>query len=128
MVFDGNLLDLVLTNEIDLIKELKVHSELETPLSTDHLMISFDLQEDCNQSYCLKSTGVFDYSKADWEGLNNYLLDCKLADLRHKKNCLRTLTNKAEKHPPEHNLAKLANAKSSFTSELRQLRTTTRKI
>jgi len=39
-------------------------------------MISFNLQAVCDQYFCLKAAVVFDYSKADWEGLNNYLLDC----------------------------------------------------
>ena len=41
-------------------------------------MLSFGLQGEASllrRSSCATSTVVFDYSKADWEGLCNYLLD-----------------------------------------------------
>lgn len=61
----GNILDLVLTTEVDLINKLRVHPVIETPLATDHFLISFDLQVVCDQLFRMKST---DYCKADWEG------------------------------------------------------------
>ena len=71
----GNLLDLVLVSDEDLISAFKVHSRAETPLDTDHFMISFSLEGGNTASSCQSPVLVFDYPKADWNGLCNYLLD-----------------------------------------------------
>lgn len=72
-------MDLVLTSDVDLIGSLVIHcDQTDCPLHSDHFMITFDIS--CTEGgldppSCLPSTIVFDYSKADWEGLCNYLLD-----------------------------------------------------
>ena len=60
------------------IEALRVHSASDCPMSTDHFMLSFGLQGEASllqHSPCTTSTVVFNYSKANWEGLCNYLLD-----------------------------------------------------
>ena len=75
----GNTLDLVQTAvEQAVIEPLKVHPASDCPMGTDHFMISFALQGKASllqHSPCATSAVVFDNSKADWEGLCNYLLD-----------------------------------------------------
>lgn len=74
----GNILDLVLTNDFDLVKSLNVHEEGVCPLCSDHYMITVCLTN-CAKSKCELFCGapimVFDFPKADWEGLSNFLLD-----------------------------------------------------
>ena len=69
----GNILDLILTSNEESIFDLKVH---ESPVKTDHLMLSFHLYINMIKCHSRKSTVVFDYKKADWRGLCDYLLDC----------------------------------------------------
>lgn len=71
----GNTLDLVLTSDDDLIGALKVHQQNETPLSSDHFMVSFSLNVTGVSAPCKCMSVVFDYPKANWDGLCNYLLD-----------------------------------------------------
>ena len=55
-----------------------MHPASDCPLSTDHFMLSFGFQGEASllqRFSCPTSTVVFDYSKADWEGLCNYILD-----------------------------------------------------
>ena len=72
----GNTLDLVLNTESAVIEALRVQPAADCPLSMDHFMLSFGLQGEAfllQRSSCASSTVVFDYSKADWEGLCNYI-------------------------------------------------------
>ena len=39
----GNILDLVLTNNIDIIHDLSVHSKQPLPISSDHFIITFKI-------------------------------------------------------------------------------------
>ena len=74
----GNTLDLVLTTELAVIDALRVHFASDCPLSLDHFMLSFGLQGEASllqYSPCATHAVVFNYSKANWGGLCNYLLD-----------------------------------------------------
>ena len=70
----GNILDLILTNSEHLINDISVGT---SPFSnSDHLPISFLIQSHLSPSFpkCV-SNSFRDYSKADFEGMNDFLLD-----------------------------------------------------
>ena len=56
----GNILDLILTSNEESIFDLKVH---ESPVKTDHLMLSFHLYINMIKCHSRKSTVVFDYKR-----------------------------------------------------------------
>ena len=62
----GNILDLVFTTNDDNITSLSVHPHASLPIISDHFAITFSL----NTSLPFY---VFNYSKGDYEDLNNYL-------------------------------------------------------
>ena len=69
----GNILDFIFTNSPDLISNVVVHS-YNPPLHSDHCIIS--LFVDCHKSaYTIPNHSVFNYTKADCLGLNDYLLN-----------------------------------------------------
>ena len=69
----GNILDLVLANCPDLISNVVVHS-YNPSLHSDHCIIS--LFVGCHKSvYTIPSHSFFNYARADWSGLNDYLLN-----------------------------------------------------
>ena len=70
----GNTLDLLLTNNENLICQLSVQSTPTSQLS-DHYNICFHMVYCPSTSRRHSPLSVFDYSKADYEGLCNYLLD-----------------------------------------------------
>lgn len=71
----GNILDLVITDEDDLVRELRIHSPTESPFPSDHYLISFGISIVPQLDPTAGTPSVFDYSKADWAGLCNFLLD-----------------------------------------------------
>ncbi len=76
MHIKGKVLDLVFTNDEHLINVHCNHDEC--PIDTDHYMVTLDIctiGEASQLPSCLPSTIVYNYSKADWENLTNYLLD-----------------------------------------------------
>ena len=70
----GNILDLVLTSTEDTISELLV-TEPHPLLPTDHHTISFNIQYVTQSKQSNEWRYVFDFSKADFEGLCNHLLE-----------------------------------------------------
>ena len=70
----GNTLDLLLTNNEKLVRHLSVES---TPISQlfEHYNTCFNIVNCPSTSRRHSPLSVFDYSKADYEGLCNYLLD-----------------------------------------------------
>ncbi len=73
----GNTLDLVLSNDSNLFVSVKVHPESDNPFPTDHFMISCGLQGSAPgpRCPCGPSSLVYDYPKANWDGMCSYLLD-----------------------------------------------------
>lgn len=78
----GNILDLVLTNIPDSISTPNVHSQQDCCLSSDHFLLSFSV------TFAISTLNrksppchVYDYSKADWDGLLNHLLDTDFTSL-----------------------------------------------
>ena len=72
----GNTLDIVLTN-IDFIYNLQVHKSQST-LSSDHYPITFEIGLSRQSDSKRKHQYVYDYSKADMEGLSEFLLNCNI--------------------------------------------------
>lgn len=105
----GNILDLVFTNIPDSISTPSVHSQQDCCLSSDHFLLSFSVAFTMPTSHhkhplCY----VYDYSKADWEGLLNHLLDTDFSALYTTKDVdaawslLRdTITNATNRYIPK---------------------------
>ena len=71
----GNTLDIVLTGSVDLVSNVRVSSS--TCSFFDHSNVSFDISQVCSEfRHCNQSVYVFDFPKADHEGLHSALLDC----------------------------------------------------
>ena len=71
----GNILDLVLTNTQEIIYNLSIIPEQLQPFPSDHFIISFSI--DTSTTYFPKETPkyVLDYSKADFDGLCDFLIN-----------------------------------------------------
>ena len=70
----GNTLDLVLTNDPDLVSDLSVHSQASRAITSDHFIISFSISPFPLPMTCNEPIYVFDYPKVDLLGLCDYLL------------------------------------------------------
>ena len=68
----GNILDLIITNE-DNVCNLFVHPQHYQPILSDHFVVSFNINSYSDHMPSNTSQVVFDYSKADYPGLINYL-------------------------------------------------------
>ena len=68
----GNILDLLLINDEDLIHNIIVYPHEASPIPTDHFMISFQLCLGNCLSNTTHSHFIFDYSKADFEGMTRF--------------------------------------------------------
>ena len=68
----GNLLDLVITNNDDIISDVQVHSE-GTFIKSDHYLVSFKLKSILNHKPDSCPITILDYSKANYDGLNQFL-------------------------------------------------------
>ena len=59
----------------DLIHNIVVHFPGETPILTDHSMVSYQCRvSESGGGNCRDSTVVYNFPKADWTGLCNHLL------------------------------------------------------
>jgi len=77
----GNILDFVLTN-VDTIQDLMV-SPTPHSLASDHYTITFSMKFGKQKNLKTSSRYVFDFSKADLDGLNSYLLDSDFSECFH---------------------------------------------
>ena len=68
----GNILDLLLTNIEDKIKELQVHSDPH--LHSDHYNITFSVNTKMNSISKFAPYFSFNFSKGDYQGLSDYML------------------------------------------------------
>ena len=68
----GNLLDLVITNNDDIISDVQVHSE-GTFIKSDYYLVSFKLKSILNHKPDSCPITILDYSKANYNGLNQFL-------------------------------------------------------
>ena len=75
----SNVLDLVLTNVDDVIYDITVNPS-HPLLPFDHFIISFFVRHPTPSLQGNKTQFVLDYSKADVDGLLNYILDSDFSD------------------------------------------------
>ena len=75
----GTLLDLVLTNADDLIYDLAVHPP-HPLIQSDHFFIAFCVRYPTPSVQCNKVQYVLDLTKADYDGLLQFLLDFDFSD------------------------------------------------
>ena len=73
----GHILDLVLVSDADLVSSLSIDHSVSL-FQLDHYVISFTFTLSCSVYSVNLQREVYDYSKADWEGLCDYLLDSNL--------------------------------------------------
>lgn len=83
----GNILDLVITNLPDTITSISIDSHQELPIKSDHFPISFSVlfnspftKPICSPQY------IYNYSKANWDGLIQHLLDYDFTTLFHSNS------------------------------------------
>jgi len=71
----GNILDLIITNCDESIDNLHIHSVDNPLLKSDHYPVTFNLDMPRNCSFTTESDSfyIFDYSKADFDSINEYL-------------------------------------------------------
>ena len=69
----GNVLDLVLTNNIDIIHDLSVHSKQPLPISSDHFIITFKIYSNITRPSNRLVTKLPNFSNGDYDGLCYYL-------------------------------------------------------
>ena len=68
----GNILDLILTNNDQLVYDIITNPVLPTGLSSDHFVITFTISvPQCYQEHSSHGS-FFNYSKANWEEMNFY--------------------------------------------------------
>ena len=75
-----NILDLVITSIPDRIKVSEVVKPSDTEISTNHSAIVFNLSLSCNSIPKIKRT-VFDYRRADFDGLWSHIHSLNLTEL-----------------------------------------------
>ena len=75
----GNSLDLVLTNDPELVSDLPIHSYLSHSLTSDHFIISFTVTPFSLPSLRHVPIYVSDYPKADFLGLCDYLFSSDIS-------------------------------------------------
>jgi len=71
----GNILDLIITNNEDIIYDLIIHPQNYKPISTDHFLISFTILVPTEHTILSPTQVIFDYSKANYHGLTCFLSD-----------------------------------------------------
>ena len=76
----GNMLDLVITNSYNFISSLTVHSHCDSPIISDHHLISFKVSQCFVKHKKSVATFIYDFSKGDYHGMHSYLLTCDLSD------------------------------------------------
>jgi len=69
----GNILDLILIIDDNLITSLSVHSNSSLPIVSDHFAMTFSLNSSLPSPSKFSPFYVFNYSKGDYEGLYNHL-------------------------------------------------------
>ena len=72
----GNILDLIITNCDENISSPQIHTEDNPLLKSDHYPVTFNLNllHNCNATTVSDSINLYDYSKADFDSVNEYSL------------------------------------------------------
>jgi hypothetical protein len=81
----GNTLDLLLTNQPGLVKDLSIEPDLICP--SDHFSVTFTLRKNVARKNTNRQT-IFKYKEADWEALSLELGSHNWHELFHNKSIL----------------------------------------
>ena len=76
----GNILDLILTNTDDLIQNVVVLPHNLYPVQSDHFLVNFSMSISEQSLSNITLHYVYDYSKADFEGLDAYIFNSNLLE------------------------------------------------
>ena len=76
----GNILDLILTNNDQIIHDIVVYNTLPSDLSSDHFIILFEVLLTRIPQVGPPCTSTYNYSKANWIDMINYLTDYDFSD------------------------------------------------
>ena len=79
----GNTLDLGLTNNEDLVSTISVHPKDNLPVSSDHYIINLELSLARPNSPTIVTQHAYDYSKADFLGINAYIFNSDIINCLH---------------------------------------------
>ena len=79
----GNILDIVLTNCDNYIDNLTIHPHQGLSIQSDYFILSFSIAKSRPSPDLISPRYVYDYSKADWDGLSSYLLDYDFDSIFH---------------------------------------------
>ncbi len=87
----GNILDLILTNSEEAIDNLLIHPSWGSVLGSDHHAVIFTVQIKTSfKSITRNQLYVYDYTKADWSGLCDYLLDINFS-MCYESTCVEEI-------------------------------------
>ena len=76
----GNMLDIILTDNTEIIANLMAHPLEYQCIPSDHQLITFNIC--CGYTTSISVTKeVFDYAKGDYDSLNEFLLNCDFTAL-----------------------------------------------
>ena len=125
----GNILDLVLTNNDELISPPVVQSQPPLPVDTDHFIISFDilLIKSSNISKVTEPRYAFDFSRADINSIlyymsNSFLTSCFLhTDVESVWNIIKSVILSSIYQYIQKYRLKSHKSPRWFTSEIRHL-------
>lgn len=77
----GNILDLVITNSEEVVSDISVHKEESPLIKSDHYLVGFKVTSSpSNHQVDDEPVYFFDYSRGDYEGLNEYLYNIDFLD------------------------------------------------
>ena len=83
----GNILDLIFTNDEELFHTITVHPHEAFPLCSDHYPITFDISHGASLPKQFNTCQyVYDYTKANYEGLNSCILDSNISHCFNSQN------------------------------------------
>lgn len=71
----GNILDLILTNSNECVANLSIALTPDNWIPTDHFVITFQLSQTLHQPPVTTPIYVFDFPKANYDGILSYLFD-----------------------------------------------------
>ena len=74
LTITGNILDIILSNSNDLVTNLSIASD-NSCISSDHFAITFELAQQVFQTFATTLKYVYDFPKANYNGIQTYLLD-----------------------------------------------------
>ena len=76
----GNILDLVIVSNNEIISDILIHSESTIAIKSYHFPVTFKLMLlSTNHNTAHKPIHILDYSKGDYDGMNDFLYSIDIA-------------------------------------------------